>query len=285
MLTAQEREAMGIRNIILIARHELRISLRSRWIQLFAIIFAVLTLAISYFGMVTSIVVGFEGFTRTAASLLNLVLYLVPMLALAAATSSFSPEKGAAEFLFSQPVTRTEVLVGKILGLFASLTLAIVFGFGVSGFVVAAQAGSEGIARYLGFVAVTLILLLSFLCLGALASVTSSSRVKALGIALALWFLFVLFYDLIVMGIVGLVDPHSARTIVLLGLFGNPVDLARVAGLLMLGGATIFGAAGAALVRTFGSTAVAASILSLVGLFWSGTVLAIASRALAHKEI
>jgi Cu-processing system permease protein len=182
-------------------------------------------------------------------------------------------------------VTRTEVLLGKVLGLFASLTLAIVFGFGVSGLVVAAQAGSEGIARYLEFVAVTLILLLSFLCLGALASVTSRSRVKALGIALALWFLFVLFYDLIVMGIVGLVNPHSARTVVLLGLFGNPVDLARVAGLLILGGATIFGAAGAALVRTFGSTALAASILSLVGLFWSGTVLAIASRALARREI
>jgi Cu-processing system permease protein len=235
--------------------------------------------------MVTSIVVGFEGFTRTAASLLNLVLYLVPILALAAATSSFSPEKGAAEFLFSQPVMRTEVLIGKILGLFASLTMAIVFGFGVSGFVVAARAGSEGIARYLGFVVVTLILLLSFLCLGALASVTSSNRVKALGVSLALWFLFVLFYDLITMGIVSLVDPHSARMIVLIGLFGNPVDLARVAGLLMLGGATIFGAAGAALVRTFGSPSVAASVLSLVGLFWSGVLLAIASRALARREI
>jgi len=84
---------------------------------------------------------------------------------------------------------------------------------------------------------------------------------------------------------VSLVDPHSARMIVLIGLFGNPVDLARVAGLLMLGGATIFGAAGAALVRTFGSPSVAASVLSLVGLFWSGVLLAIASRALARKEI
>lgn len=279
------RESMAIRNISLIAGHEFRISLRSRWIQIFAVVFAILTLAISYFGMVTSIVVGFEGFTRTAASLLNLVLYLVPILALAAATSSFSPDKGAAEVLFSQPVMRTEVLLGKILGLFASLAMAIVLGFGVSGFVVAAQAGSEGIARYLGFVGVTLILLLCFLCLGALASVTSSSRVKALGIALALWFAFVLFYDLIVMGIVGIVDPHSARTILLVGLFGNPVDLARVAGLLLLGGATIFGAAGAALVRTFGSTAIAVSVLSLIGLFWSGMVLAIASRALNHREI
>ena len=48
---------------------------------------------------------------------------------------------------------------------------------------------------------------------------------------------------------------------------------------------TIFGAPGAAVVTTFGSTALAASILSLVGLFWSGAVYAIASRALARREI
>ncbi len=276
---------MNVKNIALVAAHELRISLRSRWIQIFAIVFAVLTLAISYFGMVTSIVIGFEGFTRTAASLLNLVLYLVPLLALVAATASFSMEKGTGEFLFSQPVLRTEILLGKILGLFESLGIAIVFGFGVSGFVVATQSGAEGIARYLGFVAVTLVLLLSFLCLGALASIGSNNRVKALGIALAFWFVFVLFYDLIMMGIVGVVDPHAARAIILFGLFGNPMDLARVASLLILGGATIFGAAGAALVRTFGSGPLAALILSLISLCWSALVLGLTNHVLSHREI
>ncbi len=276
---------MDTRNVAIIASQELRISLRSRWVQIFAVVFAVLTLAISYFGMVTSIVVGFEGFTRTTASLLNLVLYLVPMLALAAATSSFCPEQGAAELLFSQPVSRGEVLFGKILGLYASLAIAVLFGFGISGFIVASQSGAEGVSRYLGFLGVTFILLLSFLCLGALAAVGSASRIKALGIALALWFLFVLFYDLMMIGLVGLLDPHSARAAVLLGLFGNPVDLARVAGLLMLGGATIFGAAGAALVRTFGSTGLAATILCLLNLCWSVAFVTVASRVLARREI
>ena len=79
---------MDAGNIAVIAGQELRITLRSKWIQIFAVVFGLLTIAISYFGMVTSIVVGFEGFTRTTASLLNLVLYFVPMLALAAATFS-----------------------------------------------------------------------------------------------------------------------------------------------------------------------------------------------------
>lgn len=276
---------MDARNIAVIAGQEMRVTLRSKWVQIFAAVFAVLTLAISYFGMVTSVVVGFEGFTRTTASLLNLVLYLIPMFALAAGTLSFSMEKGAAELLFSQPVLRSEVLFGKILGLFSSLATAVVFGFGVSGFIIALQTGFEGISRYLGFVGLTLLLLLTFLCLGAWASVISEGRARALGIALALWFVFVLFYDLIALGIALLVNPHLSHTVILLSLFGNPVDLARVSGLLILGGATIFGAGGASLVKTFGSPALAIALLSSVGLLWSGLVLTAAGRFLAKREI
>ncbi|HEX6802847.1 MAG TPA: ABC transporter permease subunit [Terriglobales bacterium] len=276
---------MDARNIAVIAGQEMRVTLRSKWVQIFAAVFAVLTLAISYFGMVTSVVVGFEGFTRTTASLLNLVLYLIPMFALAAGTLSFSMEKGAAELLFSQPVLRSEVLFGKILGLFSSLATAVVFGFGVSGFIIALQTGFEGISRYLGFVGLTLLLLLTFLCLGAWASVISEGRARALGIALALWFVFVLFYDLVALGIALLVNPHLSHTVILLSLFGNPVDLARVSGLLILGGATIFGAGGASLVKTFGSPALAIALLSSVGLLWSGLVLTAAGRFLAKREI
>lgn len=276
---------MDMGNIAVLARQELRITLRTRWVQIFALVFGVLTIAISYFGMVTSIVVGFEGFTRTTASLLNLVLYLVPMLALAAATSSFSGDKGAAEFLFSQPVSRTEVLLGKIVGLFASLAVAVIFGFGVSGFVIAAQSGTDGILRYLGFIVLTLLLLLTFLCLGAFASIVSESRTRALGIALAMWFAFVLFYDLVVMGLACVVSPHTSRAFILISLFGNPVDLARVAGLLILGGATIFGAAGSALVKTLGSSTLVVAALSFAGLVWSAATLAVTSRLLGRREI
>jgi len=276
---------MDAGNIAAIAGQELRITLRSKWVQIFAVVFGLLTIAISYFGMVTSIVVGFEGITRTTASLLNLVLYLVPMLALAAATLSFSGDKGAAELLFSQPVLRSEVLLGKILGLFMSLASAIVFGFGVSGFIIAAQSGLDGVMRYLGFIALTLLLLLTFLCLGAFASVISDGRVHAFGVALGMWFVFVLFYDLITMGVACLVNPHAANTIVLFSLFGNPVDLARVGGLLIVGGPTLFGAAGTALVKMFGSAALTIVILSLAALFWSTLVLAATSRALVRREI
>ena len=109
---------MDTNAITTIARQELVINIRNRWTMVFAGVFGVLVLAISYFGLVTGGMVGFQGFARTSASLVNIVLYLVPLVALVMGTLSFTSEKSASELLFSQPVTRTEILLGKYFGLF-----------------------------------------------------------------------------------------------------------------------------------------------------------------------
>ena len=79
---------MDFRAIVTIARQELVVNIRNKWILTFAVAFAVLVLAISYFGLVTAGTVGFQGFTRTSASLLSLVLYVVPLIALTMGTLS-----------------------------------------------------------------------------------------------------------------------------------------------------------------------------------------------------
>ena len=110
--------------ILTIAGQESRSNVRNRWTLLFAGVFAALTLAISYFGLVTEGYAGFEGFERTTASLLSLVLYVVPLVALTMATLSLTGDRGATELLFSQPLDRSEILLGKSLGLCASISTA-----------------------------------------------------------------------------------------------------------------------------------------------------------------
>src|SRR5262249_47345849 len=139
---------MDFHGIATIARQELVVNIRNKWILTFAIAFALLILAISYFGLVTAGTVGFQGFTRTSASLLRLVLYVVPLIALTMGTLSFTSERSVSELLFAQPVTRTEILLGKLAGLFASMVTATLIGFGAGGLVIAAQAGNEGAGRY-----------------------------------------------------------------------------------------------------------------------------------------
>lgn len=274
---------MNTHTIALIAREEFRIHARNRWIIAFGWVFALLTLAISYFGMVTAAEVGFQGFTRTTASLVNLVLYLVPIVALIMGVLSLSPD-GGSELLLAQPVTRLQVLVGKLAGVYAAVAVALLFGFGASGTVIALQAGGEGMGPYLFFIGHTLLLALVFAVLGSLLSIAASNRARAIGAAVATWFFFVIFYDLLIIGAGFLLPERIANLMVFLSLFGNPVDMARVASLISLGGATIFGAAGAALVKFLGGNAISMLVLVLGMLAWTAFSLLAAARILRQRD-
>lgn len=268
-----------------IAGQEVMINIRNKWIPMFSAVFGGLSLAVCYFGMVTIGTVGVQNFTRTTASLLNLVLYLVPLAALVLATLSFSGEKGATELLFSQPVARGDILVGKLLGLFLCLAGATCVGFGIAGVFIAARAGSEGSTRYAVFVGLALLLSLAFLSLGSMIAIFFDNKAKALGAALVLWFFFVVFYDLLAIGLTFLFKERTANLFVFLSLFGNPVDLVRVASLMNLGGATLFGAAGAALLKFLGGTALSNLLLIAALVAWTAGPFWVSAWRLRRRDI
>lgn len=268
-----------------IARQELVINIRNRWTLVFAGVFGVLVLAIAYFGLVTAGMIGFQGFARTSASLLNLVLYIVPLVALTMGTLSFTSEKSASELLFSQPVSRTEILLGKVLGLFASIFTATLIGFGLAGLVIATQAGTEGLLRYPLLVAFSLLLALVFLSLSSFISALCQRTTKAFGAALFLWFFLVLFYDLLVIGVTFLLKERTANLVIFGSLFGNPVDMVRVACLMVLDGKDVFGAGGAALLKSLGGERLSIVVLLAIVALWIIAPLLCAQRLLRRQDI
>ena len=276
---------MDLNVIRSIARQELTVNIRNKWTVIFAAVFGALVLIISYFGLVTAGAMGFQGFARTSASLLNLVLYVVPLVALIMGTQSFTSEKAASELLFSQPVTRGEVLVGKLFGLFASMAAATLVGFGLAGGVIAMRAGTGGVLRYPLLVLFSLVLGLIFLSLSACVSVICHRKAKAFGVALFLWFFFVMAYDLLAIGGVFLFPEHTGNTLTFVSLFGNPVDMVRVASLIALDGKEVFGSAGALLLRFLGGPA--SSLLSLTAalLIWVVAPTVLAIRLLQRQDV
>ena len=268
-----------------IARQELVVSIRNRWTLVFAAVFGVLVLSISYFGLVTGSAVGFQGFARTSASLLNMVLYIVPLVSLTMGTLSFTSEKNSSELLFAQPITRGEILLGKLLGLFASIFTAMLIGFGIGGVVIASQAGTEGSMRYPGLVGFSLLLALIFLSLSVFISTLCRRKTKAFGVALFVWFFFVLFYDLLVIGLTFVLKEHTANIFLFGSLFGNPVDMMRVASLMTLNGTDIFGPGGAALLRFLGGERLSVALLVAALSFWVIAPLSAAQKLLKHQDI
>lgn len=275
---------MNPASVLTIARQELTVAIRNKWTAIFAAIFGVLVLAISYFGTMTIGEVGFQSFNRTTASLLSLVLYLIPIVALMMGTQSFLSGDDD-EMLFSQPVSRSEVLIGKMLGLYAAIVTATFLGFGLGGAVIASQTDTDDYLGYAIFVVLSLILALVFLSLSMVSTIACRRRAKAYGVALVIWFVFVIFYDLLVLGASMLFKERGANYFIFASLFGNPVDMTRVAGMLSLSGEEIFGAAGAALLKFLGGEIQSVTLLIAALLFWSIAPILVSLTLLRKQDI
>jgi Cu-processing system permease protein len=237
--------------LLLCARQELLLAVRSRWTQIFALVFAGLSLAVAASGYVLTGGYGVQDFARTAASLVQLVVLLVPLASLLMGTLALTPERGASELLYSQPVPRSAILLGKILGLFAALAAAQALGFGAAGLVIFSQAGSAGLGTFLLLGLGSLGLTLVFLGLAALlaAGTPERGRARVLALALVLWFVAVVVFDVAALGLASLLPSGLASRVLILAVLVNPADAVRTGALLATEGTTAFGAASLAFLR------------------------------------
>ncbi|MGE5127458.1 MAG: ABC transporter permease [Betaproteobacteria bacterium] len=276
-----------MKQLRLFAREELVLALRSRWTQIFAVVFGVLSFAVAGAGYVLSGGHGVQDFARTAVSLVQLVLLLVPLTALVIGVLSLAPERGAAELLFSQPVARRTILLGKLWGLFQALAAAQAVGFGAAGLVVYSQSGGEGVSGFLLLVAASLVTTAVFLGLAALlsAGAVGRRRTRALALALVVWFVAVVLFDLAALGLASVLPSGTASRVLILAAIVNPVGAVRTGVLLAIEGTAAFGAASLALLRFTRGAWGAALVLGLSLVFWLLVPTALAIRKLGRADV
>jgi Cu-processing system permease protein len=273
--------------VLLLARQELLIAARSRWTQIFAAVFAFLALGVSASGYILSGGRGFQDFARTSASLVQLVALVVPLASLLMGVLALAPERGTAELLFSQPVSRRQILLGKLLGLFAALAAAESIGFGLAGLVVFTSAGEDGVGGYALLVLGALLLTAAFLALAALlaAGAVGRKRIRALAAALVVWFVAVLLFDLVALGVASLLPSTAASRLLVLSVLVNPAGAVRTGALLGIEGTAAFGAGSLALLRFTKGPAGAAALLSLSVAAWVVLPTVAAIRRLSRVDL
>ena len=166
----------------------------------------------------------------TVASLVSLVTYLVPLIALILGYDSIVGEKerGSLQLLLSMPITRFEILLGKYLGLSAALASSTAIGFGAGLLPLAAELTNRDVYHYAGFVLSAILMGLSFLSISMLVSVVAQDRVRASGVAIALWFFFVLIFDLLLMGTLVVSHGNLGSAVFAAVLMLNPADVFRL---------------------------------------------------------
>lgn len=217
-----------------IAGKEIRGGLRNRWILAATLLMAVLALSLALLGSAPTGSVGVDTLTVTVVSLSSLTIFLVPLIALMLSYDAIvgEVERGTMLLLFAYPVSRWQVVIGKFLGHTAILAVATGLGYGIAGLVVGLTADAVDMAGWTAFaamVASSVVLGAVFLAIGYLLSVIARERAVAAGLAIAIWLIFVLVYDLALLGVLVMDQGQSINE----GLFQvllllNPADAFRL---------------------------------------------------------
>ncbi len=186
------------RSVLTLAHRELRDALRSRWFLLYTLAFAALGLGLSFVSAAAAGGAGLSGFGRTTAGLINLVLLVVPLMALTAGAGSIASdrERGMLSYMLAQPISRVELLLGKFLGLGGALLACITLGLGACAVVLAAKGQRTDPASMLWLAGLALLLALSMLAVGLLISAVARRASVAVGTAVFVWLTLVFVTDL-----------------------------------------------------------------------------------------
>ncbi|NMF91507.1 ABC transporter permease subunit [Aromatoleum petrolei] len=221
---------MELRQIATLAGKEFWDRIRNRWVLAVALVFTVFALVIAYFGGAQQGTVGFRSIEFTIASLVSLVIYLVPLIALVLGFDAIvgERERGSLDLLLSMPITRFELLLGKYLGLAAALAFSTIAGFGLVAVVLASQLDLTALFHFFGFMLSSVLLGLAFLSLAVMISVFAADRTRASGMAIALWFFFVLVFDLLILGALVVTGGKYGGEIFPYLLLLNPADVFRI---------------------------------------------------------
>ncbi len=240
-----------------------------------AVVFTVFALAIAYFGGAQQGAVGFRSIEFTIASLVSLVIYLIPLIALVLGFDAIvgERERGSLDLLLSMPITRFELLLGKYLGLAAALAFSTIAGFGLVAVVLSTQLEINALLHYFGFMLSSVLLGMAFLSLAVMVSVFAADRTRASGMAIALWFFFVLVFDLLLLGALVVTGGQYGGEAFPYLLLANPADVFRVLNIFSLEDVrTLYG-----LATVFPPALAEPWLLGLVMLAWIAAPLAVAT--------
>lgn len=258
-------------HVLKIAKYEILDVLKSRWAILYALFFAVVTVALFRFG---------GGGSRVALSLMNIVLFVIPLVSTIYGTMYLYNARDFTTLLLSQPISRRSLFLGMYLGL--SLPLALCFALGVLIPFLLFDGGKNAVVVSLVLLS-GILLTLIFTAFAFWLTTRFDEKVKGFGVALALWLFLAIIYDGIVLAIAFAFSDYPLDKLMLALGMANPIDLARMTVLMKLDASALMGYTGAVFREFFGGAKGIVIAIVLMGV-WTALPLVVAARSFARKD-
>lgn len=212
---------------------EFRIALRNRWVAVAIGLMALFALVLSAAGSAPTGTLGPDRLSVTVASLTSLAVYLVPLLALLMSFDAVAGEieRSTLPLLLTYPVSRSQVLTGKLLAHLLVLTLAVAAGYGIAALATIAgdRRATDGLPALWRLGWSSLLLGAAFLGLGYALSSLARRASGAAGMAIGLWLVMVVLYDVTLLAAIvadngGFFTTHVFPA----ALLANPADAFRL---------------------------------------------------------
>jgi Cu-processing system permease protein len=276
-----------MRNVLLIAAKEIQESLRNWWVLSTTLLLAALALTLTFLGSAPTGTVGVRALDVVIVSLSSLTIFLLPLIALLISHDAIvgEIERGTMLLLLSYPVARWQVLLGKFAGHLAILAFAIVLGYGAAALALAttgATIDAESWAAFGKMIGSSILLGATFIAVGYLISSLVRARGTAAGVAVGIWLLLVLIYDLALLGLLVVdqgrfISAGALNALLLL----NPTDVYRMFNLAGSANVSVFsGMAGLADTMTLNP-----GILLMALAAWATLPLALAAFVFSRREL
>lgn len=211
-------------------------------------------------------------------SLLNLELFIVPLVSIIFSTIYIYNSSEFIELLVSQPLKRKSIWLSLFSGLSTSLVVSFLIGSGLP--ILYFEPSPTGIIMIL----IGCMLSVIFVAIALLASVLTRDKAKGMGMAIFLWLYFAIIFDgLVLFFLFQFADYPLEKPMMALSAF-NPIDLSRIIILLRLDVSALMGYTGAIFKDFFGTTTGFITALLALGL-WIAIPLYFSLRIFRKKDL
>jgi Cu-processing system permease protein len=238
-----------------IATYTIRDVARSRWLGAYAAFFAIATIALLQFS---------DSQAKALLSLVNVVLLIVPLANVVFGTMYLQASREFVVLLLAQPIRRTQLYSGLVIGLATPVSLAVFAGIGAPLLLM----GASRDTLVTGAVVALMAAVLGVVFTGIAAAVACGieDRVRGIVAAIGAWLLLAVVYDALVIMVATRFAEYPIERPMLVAMFANPIDLVRLVMLGQFDMAALLGYTGALFQRFLGGPsglAVALAVLSL----------------------
>lgn len=253
--------------------YELKSSFRSKWIIICALFFFLIAQGLFFFSGDDS---------KVLLSLFNIILLIIPVIALFYGLTFFYSEKNFIEMMLVRDINPLRLFAGVYLGLTVTISAGVLAGLAAALLINSGKTGFEP-AIFLSLIANCLFLIFIFSAIASFIAFRFNDRTRGFIAAVAVWLFTFVIYDGLILALSYILRDYPADNIMLAVVLLNPVDISRILLLLQFDVAMLMGYSAAVYQHTLGS-GLSMAVLFFLLLSWVAVPYSITLRSFKRRD-